>query len=609
MRSIIAIILIGGFAVTAESTEYRVPEFDVNGVEASYAVALPPDFDVSRKWPLILDFHGATSPGSKGANLTRIRLWSHFVEQAPYIVVGINGRSRSWGTIEGPLDDGAYARHVLDAVLEKFPVDPDRVYLCGFSSGADFLCSSGLQLEMPVAGSLIVCPGPVHRLAVRADALRRVKAHAFIFVAGEEDYIGKIGAWQGFLALEKAGGRTMYREVQRLGHGFPSVADYIVLFQGFERLGAPVTETDFLKNVSESIEREDYLLVSTQLLALDGPLAQHLGDSIRKRGEALMEQALRIPAAESGRAYEAWWRLRTQFHHFPGIAGRAGKRLEAIERSMTNAELYRVRGNWFENRRVAAGGEPSPAFNRRVNTLINKLGNEPDRQASRDQILAIGKAATPAMLKRMKDPEFTVRWEMVNIQGYMRDEAAIEAVVERVVNDRDPHVRWRAMWALNQYPDTTMAQELVRELSKSTDEVQRWNAFVGMSMFYMPECLPAMHKGLRHADSWRRWEAINALARVNDESSAAGLRGVLASSEKRHRREAITSLGKIPGEEAYNVLAGAVVDRDPGVRFRACMALGKRGDRRAVKVLTERRAVERDKQVLEYLTKALEQLE
>ena len=168
-------------------------------------------------------------------------------------------------------------------------------------------------------------------------------------------------------------------------------------------------------------------------------------------------------------------------------------------------------------------------------------------------------------------------------------EAAIESVVERVVNDGDSHVRWRAMWALNQYPDTTRAQELVRELSKSTDEVQRWNAFVGMSMFHMPECLPAIHKGLRHADSWRRWEAVNALARVNDENSAAGLRGVLASSEKRHRREAINSLGMIPGDEAYNVLAGAVDDRDPGVRFRVCMALGKRGDRRAVHTRRSRR--------------------
>jgi len=609
MRSIIAIMLVGGLALTAGSVEYRVPEFDIDGVEASYEVSLPPDFDDSRKWPLILDFHGASSPGSKGANLTRISLWSHFVEQAPYIVVGINSRTRSWGRIEGPLDDGAYARHVLAAVLEKFPVDPDRIYLSGFSSGANFLCSSGLQLKMQAAGSLIVCPGPVHQSAVRDNALKRVKAHAFIFVAGEEDYVGKIGAWQGFLTLEKAGGRTMYREVQRIGHGFPAVSDYIVLFEAFERLDTPVTETDFLEIVPAAIERGDYLLLSTQLLTMDGALAQYMGENIKKRGELLMAEALLIPATESGRSYEAWWQLRTQFHHFPAIARRAENKLKAIEQTMTGVELYRARGNWFENRRVVAGGEPSPAFNRRVNTLIDKLKNKSDRQAARDEILAIGRAATPAMLKRMKDPDFTVRWEMVNIQGYMRDKAAIERVVERVVNDGDSHVRWRAMWALNQYPDTTRAQELVRELSKSTDEVQRWNAFVGMSMFYMPECLPAIHKGLRHADSWRRWEAVNALARVNDENSAAGLRGVLASSEKRHRREAINSLGMIPGDEAYNVLAGAVDDRDSGVRFRVCMALGKRGDRRAVKVLTERRAVEQDKQVLEHLAKALEKLE
>ena len=609
MRSILSMMLIGALAMTAGAIEYRVPEFDVDGAEASYEVSLPPDFDDNRKWPLILDFHGASSPGSKGANLTRISLWSHFVEQAPYIVVGINGRTRSWGRIEGPLNDGAYARHVMAAVLEKFPVDPDRIYLSGFSSGGDFLCSSGLQLEIQVAGSLIVCPGPVHGLTARDDALRRAKAHAFIFVAGEEDYVGKIGAWQGFLTLKKAGGRTMYREVQRIGHGFPPVSDYIVLFEAFERLDTPLTGPDFLEILPAAVERGDYLLLSTHLLTMDGLLAQYMGENIAERGDALMAEALRIPNAEPGRAYEAWWQLLTQFYHFPAITSRAEKELKSIEQSMTGGELYRARGNWFENRRVAAGGEPGPAFNRRVNTLIDKLKNNSDRQAARDEILAIGKAATPAMLERMKDPDFTVRWEMVNIQGYMRDEVAVEAVVERVVNDEDSHVRWRAMWALNQYPDTTRAQELVRELSKSTDEAQRWNAFVGMSMFHMPECLSAIHEGLKDADSWRRWEAVNALARVNDESSAAGLRGVLASSEKRHRREAINSLGLIPGDEAYNVLTGAVDDRDPGVRFRVCMVLGKRGDRRALKVLTERRAVEQDKQVLEHLEKALEKLQ
>jgi len=45
------------------------------------------------------------------------------------------------------------------------------------------------------------------------------------------------------------------------------------------------------------------------------------------------------------------------------------------------------------------------------------------------------------------------------------------------------------------------------------------------------------------------------------------------------------------------------------VRFRVCMVLGKRGDQRALKVLAERRAVEQDKQVLEYLAKALEKLQ
>ena len=587
----------------AGAERFPVPEFDHEGTAAWYVVSLPPGYDATRAWPLVLDFHGAATPGSEGANLTRINLWSHFVQQAPYIVVGINGRTRAWNMVRGPKDDTAYALHVLNDVQKRFAIDPERIYLSGFSAGANFVCEAGLQLKAAFAGSLAVCPGPSDN---RAAALRAVGSHPFYFVAGEEDYVGKSGPWQAFRALDSIGAPVMYREVSRTGHAYPAIAEYAAFFAAFHRMMQPAAETDIAELITTATARDDFLLLTTYLLRLDHPNAAELLERFKQTGERMAADAAAINSArEPGRAYEAWWKIHAQFYRFPALAQQARQGMDAIAASMSPHELYQARNLWFEQRRVAEGGVPGVAFNRRVDSLIEKLKTKGDREAARDEILAMGKATTPAMLARMKDPDFTVRWEMVNIQGYMRDEKAMDALVERILNDNDPHVRWRAMWAVNQYSEISRAQELLREASQSTDDQQRWNAIVGMSMFKMPECLPALHNGVKHSDDWRRWEAINALGRINDESTLAVLEPVIASRNPRERHEAVVSIGKIAGEKAFTVLCRLLEHHDPGIRFRACLSLKRRGDVRAIALIEKRKGKETDPQVLKEIDAAL----
>ena len=53
-----------------------------------------------------------------------------------------------------------------------------------------------------------------------------------------------------------------------------------------------------------------------------------------------------------------------------------------------------------------------------------------------------------------------------------------------------------------------------------------------------------IHEGLGDDDGWRRWEALNALKRIHDETSAGRLRRFLESADGRERNEAVMALGK-----------------------------------------------------------------
>ena len=173
LRLVALLALLAGPLVVAQDPEIRLPSFDVDVGKASYVVTHPDGHDAGHPTPLILDFHGAIHPSRKGAIVSRDRLWSNVVKQVPILVAAPNGRTRSWGRIQGEKDDLAYGAAVLAHMKRTFAVAPGRIYLAGFSSGADFLCTSGIQRSGEFAASLVTCPGPPNVVGIRNGARER----------------------------------------------------------------------------------------------------------------------------------------------------------------------------------------------------------------------------------------------------------------------------------------------------------------------------------------------------------------------------------------------------------------------------------------------------
>jgi HEAT repeat protein len=214
-----------------------------------------------------------------------------------------------------------------------------------------------------------------------------------------------------------------------------------------------------------------------------------------------------------------------------------------------------------------------------VNRLVEQLRNSETRRAARDALASTGPEAVDGLLPFLRDPDMTVRWEVATILGTIGDQKAAPALVLRVIEDDNPHVRWRSLWSLSRFKearDTTVAD--LRMYLDSERESDRWNAAVGLSMFDEPDGVPLFHAGVSHFKPWRRWEAINALGRVHDRATVQVLAGVLSSDRPRDRQEAVLSLGKIGGDEAVQVLIEALGDPQEDVRWRACLALGRVAD-------------------------------
>jgi len=245
----------------------------------------------------------------------------------------------------------------------------------------------------------------------------------------------------------------------------------------------------------------------------------------------------------------------------------------------------------------------------RVHALVDLLSQPDRRSEARAAIVALGREATPYLLERMRDPVFTIRWEMANVQGDIRDERARPALVDNVVRDSDPHVRWRSIWALNEMPESGDAEttRLLLEELRGADEGDRWNAAVGLSMFGSAAGLDLIHAGLRSEDSWRRWEAINALGRVHDERTPALLAEVLKTGTVKERSEAVLSLGRTERPQALEPLIAALADPAADVRWRAAMSLVGRSDPKLRPAL-ERLQADEDAEVRRQAKRALDAL-
>ena len=208
----------------------------IDGSCQYYAVTFPRDYDPARRYPVIFTLHGAGVEAWGQANAYRQKDWAFIVAPTNRRPYGFDWQD--WGRLD--------ALEVLDTVLARLPIDPDRVLLTGGSMGGHGDWHVGLnhpdrfavvapqaswpthQLYVPWFLQRAAVFAPPGLLAVRDRVLRSDNVPAllgnalnlpfFILHGGDDDNVPTLHGRNFARWLDELDQEFVYREVAGRGH-------------------------------------------------------------------------------------------------------------------------------------------------------------------------------------------------------------------------------------------------------------------------------------------------------------------------------------------------------------------------------------------------------
>lgn len=132
--------------------------------DRSYHLRTPDGWDGQSPLPVLLHFHGWQRQGSLVVNHARI---ASATRTRGVLLVAPNGAARTWNFWTSDTDDVGFAARVLEDVAKRYPVDPDQIYVSGYSYGSAmawrYVCENGEDVAalLAIAGTLpqeTTCP-------------------------------------------------------------------------------------------------------------------------------------------------------------------------------------------------------------------------------------------------------------------------------------------------------------------------------------------------------------------------------------------------------------------------------------------------------------------
>jgi predicted peptidase len=204
--------------------------FHVKDYKLNYLLYLPDSFQQndSPKWPLILFLHGA---GERGENIELVK--KHGVpkivenqEEFPFITVSPQCPADSYWSSE--LES---LSALLDEIVEKYPIDPARIYLTGLSMGgigAWHLAIANpkrFAAIAPVCGALSIPEARREELQITnntdqlSEGLKRLKdLPVWAFHGEQDDIVPMEEALIVIQTLNKHGGSAKFTVYKGVGH-------------------------------------------------------------------------------------------------------------------------------------------------------------------------------------------------------------------------------------------------------------------------------------------------------------------------------------------------------------------------------------------------------
>ena len=177
-------------------------------IEIDYLLFLPKGYGQSdERWPMIFFLHGA---GERGEDLEKVKIHGppKIVESKTdfsFIVVSPQSRKFGW--------DVNLLEALLDDVVSKYRVDPDRIYLTGLSMGGYGTWALAAAQPDRFAAIVPICGG-----GDPTTADRLAKLPAWVFHGAKDKVVPLERSKQMVEALEAAGGAVRLTVYPEAGH-------------------------------------------------------------------------------------------------------------------------------------------------------------------------------------------------------------------------------------------------------------------------------------------------------------------------------------------------------------------------------------------------------
>lgn len=217
-------------AETRDDFEARVYK-RASGDTLPYRLFIPRDYDPSKKYPLVLFFHGGGETGNDNTKQLRspgATVWAEPENQAkhPCFVIAPQFPKRESGDNAPQRPRTAVMKthiqatmKILDGIEAEFSIDTRREYVTGLSMGGESTWMALIEQPKRFAAAVTICAGD---WIIGTDATERGKAFSqfplWIFHGAKDKTVSVDVSRKVVQALKDAGGNPRYTEYPEAGH-------------------------------------------------------------------------------------------------------------------------------------------------------------------------------------------------------------------------------------------------------------------------------------------------------------------------------------------------------------------------------------------------------
>ncbi|MFH2132366.1 MAG: hypothetical protein ABIK68_18465 [bacterium] len=174
-----------------------------------YCFYIPETYDGTGDWPLVVALHGGSGRGKD-----MLWLWLREARSRRFLLVAPSSAGRTWSFEDSSDADRILA--IIDSLSGQWRVDRSRILLTGFSDGAIYTLTCGLQQHAPYS-ALAPISGVLHPIDLAFAARKRI-----YLVHGELDWMFSIHhAHRSFARLRQAGAEIEFHAIPDLSHTYP----------------------------------------------------------------------------------------------------------------------------------------------------------------------------------------------------------------------------------------------------------------------------------------------------------------------------------------------------------------------------------------------------